>query len=71
MLSECKDSLVTDNIRLAINSRKCCNFQDDWNALQFASSIGDAEVAKTLISDGANPDFRTKVGVSLVHCKIP
>mmetsp|Transcript_16954 Transcript_16954/g.28730 ORF Transcript_16954/g.28730 Transcript_16954/m.28730 type:complete len:250 (-) Transcript_16954:411-1160(-) len=37
-----------------------CYKDDDWNALQFACSIGDVEVVKTLLSDGAAPDFRTK-----------
>jgi ankyrin repeat protein len=35
--------------------------KDDWNALQFASVINEPEVTKTLLSDGAKPDFRTKV----------
>ena len=48
--------------------------QEDWNALQFTCSIGDAEVTKTLLSDGASPDFQTKVSTTIYwsacfHCK--
>ena len=39
--------------------------QEDWNALQFSCSVGDAEVTKTLISDGANPDCQVKVTVAI------
>jgi hypothetical protein len=38
-----------------------CYQNEDWNALQFTSSIGDAEIVKTLLSDGAKADCQCKV----------
>jgi hypothetical protein len=38
-----------------------CYQNEDWNALQFTSSTGDAEIVKTLLSDGAKADCQCKV----------
>lgn len=42
-----------------------CYQNEDWNALHFTASIGDSEVVKTLLSDGANADCQSKVGIPL------
>lgn len=48
-------------LQYLIVSTMNCERQEEWNALQFTCSVGDAEVAKTLLSDGANADWQTKV----------
>lgn len=49
---------ILDSVGSDINK---CYQNEDWNALQFTCSIGDAEVVKTLLSDGADANCHSKV----------